>query len=121
MNLEQQPVIPELTTIEEIDKFVQLDEKVIIFKAGTCWITQRAWDILQNEIEDYPDIPVAYVTVVRYRLVSNYIAEISGIRHESPQILIMQGNKVLYECNNMKIDQAGLKKAIHEYFKIPAF
>jgi bacillithiol system protein YtxJ len=108
--------IIELTSIDQVETFMGVHKKLIIFKAGTCWITDRAWDILQKVICEYTDIPLAFIAVVKNRPVSNYIAEITGTRHQSPQILILQSRTVLFERNNLMIDDKCLKDAIQKNF-----
>ena len=63
-----------------------------------------------------PEVPVGIITVVKYREVSNYISQVSGILHQSPQILIMQEQTVLFECNNMRINKDEIEQQLLMHF-----
>lgn len=108
--------IIELTSEQEVDHIIETNEKVILFKAGTCWITTRAWDILMSELEAFIEIPVGFINVVRNRSASTYLAVLTDIRHESPQIIIIQGKKVLFDKSNLRINKKELSKVLNQYF-----
>jgi len=110
--------VQELNTEADVVQFLEKNHKSIIFKAGSCWITDRAWGIVQEVLSKTHESPVGIITVVKYRNVSNYVAQVSGILHQSPQILIMQGQKSLFESNNMRINKDEIEQQLSMHFNI---
>lgn len=81
---------------------------VIIFKHSlTCHISSGAYKIMKKYLENKNlEVPVYLVVVQEERGLSNKISEDFGIKHESPQILIIKNRKVVYyeSHNNIKPD-----------------
>ena len=81
----------------------------IIFKHSTrCHISamvkrglERTWDI------DAETATIHYLDLIRYRPISNQIASDFGVRHESPQILIIKDGVSVYDTshNDISVDK----------------
>lgn len=70
-------------------------QSILIFKHSTrCPISSYAFGELKSWINSNPEEEVFYVDVIQYRSVSNLIALKTGIRHESPQALLILNGKV---------------------------
>jgi len=67
---------------------------------------ERAWDINGNDIEIY------YLDLIQYRDVSNKIASIFNIEHQSPQLIVLDQGEVLYHASHGEIDAGVLKEII---------
>ncbi len=100
-----------LTTAEEVQGFLQEFPTSVIFKAGTCHKTMQGFGFVQGEVEPREDLPVGLIRVVESRPASNWIAESTGIRHESPQVIIYRDGKPVFEANNWGITQDVLAPA----------
>ncbi|MER3481509.1 MAG: DUF2847 domain-containing protein [Meiothermus sp.] len=101
----------ELTTPEEVDRFIEQNPLAAIFKAGTCHKTMQGWGHVQRFLEPREDIRVGIIRVVENRAASNRVAERSGIVHHSPQIILFKGGQPLYELNNWEITPENLEPA----------
>jgi len=72
---------------------------VLLFKHSTrCAISSMAFDRLDRYWDDdeMKQTNAYLVDVVHDRPLSNWIAEHFGIRHESPQILLIRNGKVIF-------------------------
>jgi bacillithiol system protein YtxJ len=47
---------------------------------------------------------VYYLDLIKYRDLSNNIAERWQVRHESPQLLVLEGAKCIYHASHGEID-----------------
>jgi bacillithiol system protein YtxJ len=74
---------------------------VIMKHSNTCGISSRAY----REMSDFAG-PVGLVTVQDARSVSDDIERITGVPHETPQVLILRENKVLFMASHFDVKAA---------------
>ena len=108
--------VQELSERSQVDELVyeSYEHPVAVFKHSiACPISARG----QREfvaLEDDGDPPL-YAVVVQYaRDVSNYIAEKVGVRHETPQVLILSGGEVVYSASHFDIKSDALREAAQQ-------
>lgn len=76
----------------------------IIFKHSTaCPISARAERETQKFLESNPDRKVYRVLVIEDRDVSNYIEDRTGVRHASPQVLVLREGKVVWHDSHFGV------------------
>ncbi len=92
-----------LTSPEDVGRFLADHPTSIIFKAGTCHKTMQGFGVLQAEVEPREDLPVGLIRVVEARAASNLVADQTGLRHESPQVIAYRDGKPVFEVNNWGI------------------
>lgn len=83
------------------------EKHVVIFKHSTsCYISSMVLkqfekgfnvDLLKEKSEFY------FLDLIKYRAVSNHIANEFGIRHESPQVLVVRDGKVIHHSSHSRI------------------
>lgn len=104
-----------LETPEDVTGFLQENPTSIIFKAGTCHKTMQGFGFLQEQLETRDDLPVGLIRVVQARPASNFVAEQTGITHQSPQVILYKDGEVVFDVDNWEITpealQDGLAKA----------
>lgn len=61
------------------------------------------------------ELPKYLVIVQRERAVSNAIARDLGVKHESPQLLILKEGRGVWQATHYKIKRSLLSEAIHTY------
>lgn len=102
-----------LNRIEQLDELVENSKTtpVAIFKhSTTCGISR----MVLKQFESEYDIPIdalqaVYLDLKAFRAISNEIAERFGIRHESPQLLLLKNGNVVYSDSHGAISVAALK------------
>ena len=82
-----------LTSPEQVDAFVKDNPTAAIYKAGTCHKTQEMFQHVQAQLDPREDVPLGIIRVVEARKASNRVAEMTGIAHESPQLLLFKAGK----------------------------
>lgn len=101
------------TTLAEIRDLSQ-KQPVIIFKHSTrCPVSSMALDRLERnwDEEEMQTVSPYFLDLLSYRNISNQIAESFGIAHESPQVLLIDNGKCVYNASHMGISYDALKKA----------
>lgn len=99
-----------ITDVTELEKLLDRSKErpVVIFKHSlTCPISASAFERMQGYEGD-----VDLVEVQRARTLSNEIAQRLGVRHESPQIIILRNGQVLWDASHFKITAEAVAEAV---------
>lgn len=86
---------------KELDALIEKsnEQAVILFKhSTTCPISAGVYQEISNA-----DADINLIVVQRARDVSAAIAEKTGIRHESPQAIILKNEKVVYHASHYDV------------------
>ncbi len=71
-------------------------QPVVIFKHSIrCVVSSMVKTRLDNE-ENPEHVSFYYLDLITYRSVSNKVAEVFGVRHESPQVLLIRNGECIY-------------------------
>ena len=106
-----------LTSLEQLDE-IQEESKntpVVIFKHSTaCSISSTAKSRLERQWAGagLDHVKPYYLDLLRYRPVSNEVAEFLQVQHESPQLLLVQDGVCTYDVSHLGISAGALKKQI---------
>jgi len=89
------------------------ENPVVIFKHSTrCSISSMALDRLQrswNEAEMEGVVPY-FLDLIAHRGLSDQIAQEFGVDHESPQVLVIDREKCVYDTSHMGINYRELQQ-----------
>jgi bacillithiol system protein YtxJ len=92
-------------------------EAIVIFKhSPTCGVSAQA----SEEIDDLLEravlpLPLYVVSVRAQREVSEAITRRFGIRHESPQVLLLHRGAVLWHASHFRVNAAEIQKAVERF------
>ena len=119
---------PDLTPLEHLDELHRLIEEsqsrpVLLFKHSyTCGTSMEALDELVTHLNDrgpersapHESRPPQYamVTVQTHRAVSNAVAQRLGVRHETPQALLIRDGRVVWSASHFRVTAAAVEDAI---------
>lgn len=85
----------------------------IIFKHSTqCSVSARAHREVERFLEDHPKTRVHKVQVIESRRVSDYIESSTGVRHESPQLLVLREGTVVWHDSHFGVTHKALDAAV---------
>jgi bacillithiol system protein YtxJ len=83
---------------------------VILFKHSlTCPISSAAYSQMQNF-----DGEVALVEVQTAREVSQEIARRTGLRHESPQVIVLRNGQAIWDASHFRITADAVSRAVRD-------
>jgi bacillithiol system protein YtxJ len=99
-----------IDSLEELDRLFELSDTapVVLFKhSSTCGTS-----FYINELMETVTADVHRVIVQDRRDVSNYIADRTGVRHQSPQVFVIRGRKVVYSASHYSITPDAVANAV---------
>jgi bacillithiol system protein YtxJ len=95
---------------EALDKLItdSKSKPVVIFKHSTaCGISSAAY----REMEKF-DGQVNLVEVQSARDVSRELADLTGIRHETPQVIVLKDGKAVWNASHFDVKAGAVLKAL---------
>ncbi|WP_010529179.1 bacillithiol system redox-active protein YtxJ [Lentibacillus jeotgali] len=108
----------ELQSKEELERAWEhsMEKPALFFKhSTTCPISAGAFEQYQTFLESAgDDLDVYMVKVIENRDISNQIAEETGVKHESPQIFLVQNKEVLWHTSHSKITTNSINQALQK-------
>jgi bacillithiol system protein YtxJ len=109
--------IQQLMTVEQWDTALTAtaEKPLLIFKHSTsCSVSAGAHEELMNYIKDTNIAPVnfAIVHVIEERPISNAIAEQLGIKHASPQAILVKDGKSVWDTSHWHITYSFLSEKL---------
>ena len=110
---------PQLTALHGLDELDRVlaasDERpLLLFKHSyTCGVSAEALDELVSHLNGKPgDVAYAMVTVQTHREVSNAVAKKLGVRHETPQALLIRDGRVVWSASHFRVTADAVVDAI---------
>ena len=103
-----------LSKTEELDAAIKasFSEPIVLFKhSATCSISLRAEREMQS-LNEESDPKIYQLFVQRSRNLSFHIAQIFGIVHESPQIIILQDGKAVFNTSHGHVRAQVVREAL---------
>lgn len=107
------------TKLENIDQLKEaidhsFNSPVIFFKHSTrCGVSttalknfERSWQAAVKNCKLY------FIDVLANRQVSDLIAQLTNVVHESPQVIVIKENNVIYSASHNRIDAEMIQKKI---------
>ena len=116
---------PRLTSLQQIDELDYLltqsgTRPVLLFKHSySCGISAEALDEIVGHLDAAgtaskgSDSPMyAMVTVQTHREVSNAVVTRLGVRHETPQALLVRDGQVIWAASHFRVTAAAVAAAL---------
>ncbi len=111
--------IVELTSLDALERAIaeSSDQPVVLFKHSyTCGTSAMAHEEMLDLLAA-GDVPAkVYVVHVRaQRAVSDAIAKRFGLRHESPQVLLLRDGKVVWSASHFRVTADAVARQIEAH------
>ncbi|HOF88112.1 MAG TPA: bacillithiol system redox-active protein YtxJ [Armatimonadota bacterium] len=85
---------------------------VVIFKHSTrCPISGAAEREMSRFVAAHPDVPCRQVLVIEQRPLSLEIAAVTGVAHQSPQVLVLRNGAVAWTASHYGVTCAEVEEA----------
>ena len=103
----------DLASLSELDQVLApAPGPVAIYKHSTqCGMCDSAIVEVEEFAAKHPSVPVYYLDLWAHRDVSNAVAQRLGVRHESPQFIVLREGKPVAVLNHRAIRLAALEKS----------
>jgi bacillithiol system protein YtxJ len=99
-----------LDTTEKLEQLFSksVENPIILFKhSTTCPISAGVYQEISNA-----DADIHLVIIQNSRDVSNAIAKKTGVRHESPQAIVVKNGKVVYQASHYDVTASDVEKIL---------
>jgi bacillithiol system protein YtxJ len=96
----------------EVDAFLAANPTAAIFKVGNCHKTQETFTHVQEHLDPREDLKLGIIKVIESRSASNHVAAMTGIEHESPQIILFKDGKNVFDRDNWDITSAAMSEGM---------
>ena len=114
--------MPNLTPLSDLDMLEaaiaeSVERPVLLFKhSRTCGVSCEALDELQTHVAEHAGnssgASYKMITVQSHRGLSDSAAERLGIRHETPQVILLKDGRAVWNTSHFRITAAALARAI---------
>ncbi|GGE61230.1 bacillithiol system protein YtxJ [Pedobacter psychrotolerans] len=103
-----------LTSLDQLNEIKNAEGYSLIFKHSTrCSISMMAkrnfefnWEVIPEDTKLY------FLDLISYREISNSIAEIFNVAHQSPQILLIKDGECVLEASHSDISAEEVAEVI---------
>ena len=107
-----------LNTEAELQTAIEKSSKkpVFLFKhSTTCGISHGAKTRLEEWKLDPEKVSFYYLDLLQFRPISNKIAEVLGVVHQSPQVILLKDGKAIWSTTHHAISTDALISALEKW------
>ena len=104
-------VLREEGQIDEIIRNSAAKPQVIFKHSTRCSISAVAKGRL-DRAKASPDADFYYLDLISYRSISNKVAQVFGVHHESPQVLVIRDGVCVYDDSHMGISMDSIAEVL---------
>ncbi|HUH73549.1 MAG TPA: bacillithiol system redox-active protein YtxJ [Chitinophagales bacterium] len=91
-----------LNSEQQLKDLLASQDIIVVFKHSTrCSISSMVKNRVEREWTS--DHAVYYLDLIAHRNVSNLIAQLSGVEHQSPQMIVFKEGKPIYDASHTSI------------------
>jgi bacillithiol system protein YtxJ len=107
-----------LTSLDQLEAIRKesAEKPVLIFKHSTrCSISRMVLDRLErnwDKKEMEPHVKAYFLDLISFRQISNQIAALFEVDHESPQVVIIRNGTSVYDRSHMGIDYQEIRDTV---------
>lgn len=104
-----------LNSVEELQQAIADTENVegLFFKHSTrCSISSMALNSFENQWEQDENCKLYFIDLIAHRDVSNTLSELTGVEHQSPQVIVVKNNEAIYSASHNGISAREIKNII---------
>ena len=99
-------------SVEEVFTASGARVQLILKHSQSCAVSFFAKQNLDSvPLEEWPEMDRSMVEVVRFRPISQYLAQKTGVRHESPQVLVIANGEVIFHTSHSEVNKVNIQQA----------
>jgi bacillithiol system protein YtxJ len=98
--------------VEEVFAASEGRIQLILKHSQSCAVSFFAKQNLDSvPLEEWPEMDRSMVEVVKFRPISQYIAQKTSVRHESPQVLVIANGEVIFHASHSEVNKVNIQQA----------
>lgn len=107
----------DLNAMEQLDEIERIseDKTVAILKHSTrCGVSKMVLRMFESDydLDESEPVQLYFLDLISYRDISNEIADRFKVRHESPQLIVLQNKEVVHHSSHQGISANKLKELV---------
>jgi bacillithiol system protein YtxJ len=102
----------QLSSHDALDEALKLPAALIYKHSSMCWSSFVAYRHVRRFAAGFREIPIFMVDVLSTRSVSDEIAKLLKVRHESPQIILVKGGVAVWDTSHYRITQDAIEQQL---------
>ena len=107
-----QAAVPRIHDRAELETALD-SELYLLFKHSLlCPISRWAFDEYEAFVKEHPEVATGWIDVRGQRDWSDWVAERTGVVHQSPQALLILDGKVIWDASHDAIKREALHEAL---------
>lgn len=89
------------------------DPPAVLYKhSPRCIVCRRAVGEVENFARSRPQVPVYRIDVLEQRGLSDRVADELDVRHESPQVIVLEGGRPIWSASHGAVTEEALNEVI---------
>lgn len=96
----------------DLDAVLENDIAVLYKHSPICGLSARALREVRGFIATHPALPVYLVNVITRRELSRQIEQHTGVRHESPQAIVLRDGRPTWHASHRAVTKQALIHAV---------
>lgn len=108
--------LTDLHSRESVEQLLMRSQEgpvALLKHSSSCGLSARGHAQFKA-LEEEEDLPLYRVVVQRDRDLSNHIAERTGVRHETPQVLVFHLGEVVFHASHHRVTTEAIRNAVRE-------
>jgi bacillithiol system protein YtxJ len=99
-----------ITSLNDLEAIQSNIGYSVIFKHSTqCPVSSMSKKAFEWEVDEIPEsVPLYFLDLIRHRDISKAIASLFELKHESPQVILIESGKVKYHASHGAISASKL-------------
>ena len=96
-----------IESVQQLNEILETnsDKIKLFFKHSTrCSISSMALKFFESDWKNNEEVVCYFIDLIAYRDVSNALAHNTKVEHQSPQVIILNNNNVIYNASHQSID-----------------
>jgi bacillithiol system protein YtxJ len=100
----------QITQLEQIEEIKSNTGLSLIFKhSTTCPVSMMSKKTFEWEVDQIPPtVSLYFLDLLRYRSLSNEIANEFQVKHESPQVILIEAGRVIHKASHSEISASAI-------------
>jgi bacillithiol system protein YtxJ len=103
-----------ITSAEEAEAVLASSEAIVFKHSTRCPVSTHALGEVREFVRRHPESPVHLVDVIASRQLSRWIGEATGVPHESPQLIVLKGGRVVFSTSHEGVTVEALEAAVRK-------
>lgn len=101
--------IPDETTLRAV---LETSPFLLFKHSRICEVSAEAFEQYKTFLLHNPDVRTGWVDVHEQRAAMRELAAETGVRHESPQVLLFREGKVVWSANHWEVTRENMEHAL---------